>query len=75
MNCLFFFAPDLCTVKCDDTVVLDSPIGKSDSINTAIIDKVNALKIIVSRLCYLNRHDALHLLRHSFAIPKILYIL
>ena len=56
-------------------MVLGSPIGKSDSINTAIIDKANALKIIVSRLCYLNRHDALLLLGHSFAIPKILYTL
>ena len=45
------------------------------TINVAIADKVDALKIMGSRLCHRSKHDALLLLRHSFAIPKILYML
>ena len=67
-------APDLCKVSHENATLLGSPIGLSHSINVAITDKVNALKTMGSRLCHLSKHDVL-LLRHSFAIPKILYML
>ena len=68
-------APDLCTVRPTDAMLLGSPIGQSPSVDSAICAKVNSLKVMGSRLCLLRKHDALLLLRHSFAIPKILYIL
>ena len=68
-------ATDLCKTSREDASLLGSPIGLQHSIDVAITDKVNALKTMGSRLCHLSKHDALILLRHSFAIPKILYIL
>ena len=68
-------APDLCKVDPKDAVLLGSPIGQSASIDAAITSRVEALKFMGHRLTHFRKHDALILLRHSFAIPKILYIL
>ena len=72
---IFIAAPDLCKVSRENATLLGSPIGLLHSINVAIADKVDALKTKGSRLCHLSKHDALLLLRHSFAILKILYML
>ena len=74
-NALLSYVPDLCRVILDNATLLGSPIGSSVSIDTAVRTKTDALRIMKSRLCYLSKHDALVLLRHSFAIPKVLYIL
>jgi hypothetical protein len=37
--------------------------------------QLHQLKIIGERLCLLQSHDALTILRHSFALPKLLYTL
>ena len=68
-------APDLCKVDPKDAVLLGSPIGQSASIDAAITSRVEALKFMGHRLTNFWKHDALILLRHSFAIPRILYIL
>ena len=68
-------APDLCKVDPKDAVLLGSPIGQSASIDAAITSRVEALKFMGQRLTHFRKHDALILLRHSFAIPRILYIL
>ena len=72
---LLQFAPDLSRVSCEEAMLLGTAIGPIQSINVAILDKVDVLKTMGRRLCYLKRHDALLLLRHSFSIPKILYLL
>ena len=68
-------APDLCKVDPKDAILLGSPIGQSASIDEAITSRVEALKFMRHRLTHFQKHDALILLRHSFAIPRILYIL
>ena len=68
-------AADLCKVSRENATLLGSPIGHQSSIDAAISDKVISLKTMGSRLCLLCKHDALILLRHSIAIPKILYTL
>ena len=68
-------AHDLCIVSPDQATLLGSPIGSIESVNSAIRTKVNALKIIGSRLHHLNAHDAFCLLHHAYSIPKMLYIL
>ena len=68
-------APDLHKVNPKEAVLLESPIGESTSIDAAITSRVEALKIMGHRLPHFRKHDALILLCHSFAIPKILYIL
>ena len=59
----------------NDASLLGSPIGDLSSINRAIEEKLDILKIIGQRLSKFSTHDALVLLKHAFAIPKILYIL
>ena len=55
--------------------LLGSPIGNTGSIAAAIDTKTAMLKCLCERLHYLTYHDAYLLLRHSLAIPKLLYLL
>ena len=61
----------------NDTSLLGSPIiiGDLSSINRAIKERLDILKIIGKRLSKFSTQDALTLLKHAFAIPKVLYIL
>ena len=68
-------APDLCKVNPEEAFLLGSPTGRLTSINSAITSRLNVLKTMGSRLHHFHKQDALLLLRQSFAIPKILYIL
>ena len=70
---LLHLAPDLCRVRPNTATLLSSPIGSS--IDEALLEKVEALKKMKSRLSLLSSQDDFILLHHSFAIPKILYIL
>ena len=67
--------PGLRTVSCSQATLLGSPIGDIECINTCILSKVDLLKVMGERLSLLCSHDALILLRHSFSLPKVLYIL
>ena len=58
-----------------DATLLGSPIGDIGSIRVAIDAKTTMLKCLRERLHYLTCHDAYLLLRHSLAIPKLLYLL
>ena len=51
-------AQDLGIVSPDQATLLGSPIGRIESVNSAIRTKVNALKIMGSRLHHLHVHDA-----------------
>ena len=55
--------------------LLGSPIGDVDSISKSLSEKLHRLRIMGERLRHLFAHDAIILLRHSFAIPKLLYSL
>ena len=55
--------------------LLGSPIGDVGSISNMISEKIHLLETMGERLQYLFAHDAILLLRHSFAIPKLLYSL
>ena len=68
-------APDLRVVSPDYAILLGSPIGSIEGIDNAISAKINVLSIMGTRLHHLHAHDAYCLLRHAYAIPKMLYIL
>ena len=67
--------PDLSFVNPSQATLLGSPLGDANSVNECLQNKTNQLKLIGERLCHLQSHDAIVLLRHSFAIPKLLHIL
>ena len=68
-------APDLSVTDPDSASLLGSPIGDIRCVDLAIQEKVASLRTMGDRLSYLHAQDALLLLRHSFAIPKLLYTL
>ena len=57
-----------------NTTLLGSPIGDVSSISS-LNEKIQLLKKMGERLQHLTTHDAILVLRHSFAIPKLLYCL
>ena len=61
--------------RCDGhfTILLGSPI--MESLSRAITNRMDNLKVMEGRLRYLSSQDALLLLHHAFAIPKLLYLL
>ena len=72
---LLAVAPDLQVTEPEHASILGSPLGDLEFISEAIRDKTKSLQILGERLQYLHAHDAILLLRHSFAIPKLLYTL
>ena len=67
--------PSLSTVSPAEAILLGSPIGIAPAINSVILSKIQALQSLGERLKLLHAHDALCLLQHVLAIPKVLYIL
>ena len=62
-------------IACEQATLLGTPIGSVDLINSILTLKLEKLKLMGERLQHLCCHDALLILRHSLAIPKVLYIL
>ena len=58
-----------------DATLLGSPIGDTPCITSIHEVKIGLLQTLGDRLQYLAKHDAPLLLRHSFALPQLLYIL
>lgn len=67
--------PGVKIVDPDNVSLLGSPLGGVPSIDKALEEKIQALKLMGSRLQHMSAHDALTLLRHSFSIPKLKYLL
>ena len=67
--------PGALVVENEEATLLGSPIGGVSAISTALREKVDALKIMGGRLAHLATHDALLLVKHSFALPKLLHCL
>ena len=72
---MLFEVPGLHNVSCYQATLLGSPIGKVECISDTIKEKTELLKLMGGRLSHLQSHDALLLLRHSLAIPKVFYTL
>ena len=66
--------PRLQVTPSDNAVLLGSPLGDA-SMSVLLENQIHQLRVIGERLHHLHSHDALTLLRHSFAIPKLLHIL
>ena len=54
---------------------MGAPLGDSASVDACVNDKIKLLELMGDRLRHLHSHDAFTLLRHSFAIPKMLHVL
>ena len=67
--------PEASFIDPADAFLLGSPIGDIGAISDTIDEKVRLLGIMGDRLLHLDAHDAILLLRHSFAIPKLLHTL
>ncbi len=62
-------------IKESQVQLLGSPLGDEECISVALAEKVEELQRLGKRLQMLTAHDALVLLRNSFSLPKLLYIL
>ena len=71
----YFFVPSLEPMLCPQKMHSPWIISKVQNISFTLQEKINMLKTMGDRLKRLFSHDAILLLRHSFAIPKLLYIL
>ena len=67
-------APDIQILKEEDLTLLGAPITEA-SIDGVLREKLEALKLMSSRLEDISSHEALFLLRHCLAIPKLQYFL
>ena len=54
--------------------LLGSLLGDVDCISGALREKLRSLEIMGERLQHISAHDGIFLLRNSFSIPKLLYI-
>ncbi len=68
-------APGFSVVNASDTLLLGSAIGGPDACRPILEAKIGMLRTMGVRLSHLASHDALLLLSHSIAIPKMLYVL
>ena len=68
-------SPQLQVTMPNSVSLLGSPLGDIDCISDTIQLKVSNLETMGVRLQRMHAHDALQLLRHSFALPKMMHIL
>ena len=66
---------ELQVITCGQATLLGTPIGSVGLIDTTISSKIEKLKPMGGSLQYLSSQDVLLLLRNSFAIHKVFYIL
>ena len=67
--------PNAKSVTPNTATLLGSSVGDIYSISNSISEKTHMLRLMGSRLQHLSAHDALILLRHSLAIPRLLHTL
>ena len=65
--------PGAKVVNPNEATLLGSSIGDTASITDILRSKITMLKRMGDRLQHLSAHDAILLLKHSFALPKLLY--
>ena len=59
----------------EEASLLGSPIGDLNSISSAIGKKLSSLRVLGDRLQYFTSQNAFLLLKYSFSIPKLTYLL
>ena len=74
-NSILSLLPGSRIVNLSMATLLGSPLGDVPGISSVLTEKTNLLKIMGERLPLLSTHDANLLLRHSIALPKLLYCL
>ena len=74
-NSILSIVSELKVVPCSQVSLLGTPIGSLELLDSTIEAKTKKLQPMGMRLSGLRSQDALCLLRHSFAIPKVLFIL
>ena len=62
-------------IPAQNATLLGSSVGNVNAITSVLSDKTNLLQVMGERLQHLSSQDSLLLLRHSFSIPKVLYLL
>ena len=67
--------PGAQVVQPQKATLLGSPLGDVGSIDFSLAEKTKALRLMSTRFTYMSAHDSLTLLRHSFAIPRLQYLL
>ena len=66
--------PNLKITSIEESIILGSPIA-SQGERAELSSKLNALKRMITRLDLIDPHQAFVLLKNSFAIPKLTYLL
>ena len=72
---LLLFLSGALVVEPQVTTLTGSPIGKVSAISSTLSEKTTALRTMGDRLTHLSSHDAILLLKQSFALPKLLHCL
>ena len=72
-NVLSIF-PGLQYVPPAQASLLGSPLGE-EAMVISLETQIHQLKVIGERLHHLHSHDAITILHHSFAVPKLLHVL
>ena len=67
--------PEIQVVNIEEAELLGAPLGNATSVDACLDEKIKSLELMGERLSHLHAHDALSLLRHSFAIPKLMHVL
>uniref|UniRef100_A0A1X7V5Z3 Uncharacterized protein n=1 Tax=Amphimedon queenslandica TaxID=400682 RepID=A0A1X7V5Z3_AMPQE len=67
--------PNSLYIDPSNATLLGSPLGDVACVSVALRAKVVSLSVMGERLRSFSAHDAILLLRYSFAIPKLLYLL
>ena len=75
LGALLVEVPGLSVVHPDNAHLLGSPIGSAEGVNSKLLEKCESLKVMGDRLCKFGSHVAFCLLKHAFAMPKLLYLL
>ena len=66
--------PELKITSINESIILGAPIA-APGVRSEIKTKLDALKRMISRLNLIDPHQAFVLLKNSFAIPKMTYLL
>ena len=74
INCFNDLFNGIKIIKRSELSLLGAPIFP-ESINTILNPKLENLKLMITRLKEIDNHEALFLLRHCFAMPKLTYFL
>ena len=74
MLAILSYIPGAHVIDPNNATLLGSPLDYVSSISSIIDEKIKLLINLGTRLQQLFSHDAILILRHSFAFPKLIYI-